>query len=211
MNLPQPALFDDDTDGVKAVPVSHVSGILANHHYLGPTARGFALVNAAGVLTFANPTSRNLPQWRWLDLTRWCIVSREPNAGSRQWAEVHRWLVANRPNITTVVSYSDPSAGHTGALYRACNWLWAPTWHRLEPPPTGNGNWGGETAQTVKDRWVFPLRPDADREAILSLSYDAARMRSPWAEYREPAFRRGRFVPGTGGADHKRFISGGDA
>ena len=37
--------------------------------------------------------------------------------------------------VSTVVSYSDPSAGHTGSLYRACNWIWAPTWLRLRPPP----------------------------------------------------------------------------
>ena len=211
MKLPQAALFDDGSTGIKAVPIGHVAGVLAKHHYLGPATRGFALVDAAGVLTFANPTSRNLPQWTWLDLTRWCIVSREPNAGSRQWAGVHRWLLNNRPEVTTIVSYSDPSAGHTGALYRACNWLWAPTWSRLRPPPSGGGTWDGVTMQSVKDRWVFPLRPDPERASVLSMKDDAVTRRAPWAEYREPQFRRGRFVPGTGGADHKRFAAGGNA
>ncbi|HMS60660.1 MAG TPA: hypothetical protein PKD63_00150, partial [Solirubrobacteraceae bacterium] len=84
------------------------------------------------------------------------------------WAAVSRWLKREMPHVTTVVSYSDPSAGHTGALYRACNWTWAPTWQRLYPPPTGNGSWdGGKTMQATKDRWVFPLRRDEERDEIL--------------------------------------------
>ena len=55
------------------------------------------------------------------------------------------------PRCTTIVSYSDPSVGHTGALYRACNWLWAPTWHRLQPPPTGCGSWDGKKRSSPKD------------------------------------------------------------
>jgi len=76
-------------------------------------------------------------------------------------------LLAQFPEVTTCVSYSDPSVGHTGALYKACNWQWAPTWHRLKPPPTGNGSWDGQTQQSVKDRWIFRLRPDAQRADIL--------------------------------------------
>ena len=77
------------------------------------------------------------------------------------------------PHVTTVVSYSDPSVGHTGALYKACNWEWAPTWHRLRPPPTGNGSWRDGEQQSVKDRWVFKLAKDARRDEILSVK-DAA-------------------------------------
>src|SRR5690606_2807761 len=75
--------------------------------------------------------------------------------------------------VTTLVSYSDPSRGHTGALYKACNWLWAPTWHRLRPPPTGNGNWANGM-QAVKDRWVFPVLPDARRDDVLAIDDPAA-------------------------------------
>lgn len=88
--------------------------------------------------------------------------------------------------VTTVVSYSDPSVGHTGALYRACNWWWAPTWHRLRPPPTGNGKWTTQQAQSVKDRWVFPLAPDAERAALLLVRDTSILRRWPFVVYREP-------------------------
>lgn len=148
-------------------PVADVAAYLDAHHYLGRARRGFAWSDEYGVMVLANPSSRHLPQQRWLELIRWCLVG-TPNGGSRQWAAVSRWLKREMPHVTTVVSYSDPSAGHTGALYRACNWTWAPTWQRLYPPPTGNGSWdGGKTMQATKDRWVFPLRRDEERDEIL--------------------------------------------
>lgn len=97
--------------------------------------------------------------------------------------------------MTTVVSYSDPSVGHTGALYRASNWHWAPTWHRLRTPPSGNGKWRpGGKVEAVKDRWIFCLQPDADRERILAIKDAALARRYPWAQY----------IDGRG-ADYKRW------
>lgn len=159
--------------------------ILADRHYLGPSTRGDVYRDDYGIMVFANPNSRRLPQDRWLELVRWCITSDTANAGSRQWRAARRWLLKNRPTITTLVSYSDPSHGHTGSLYRACNWLWAPTWHRLREPPSGNGTWDGETRQATKDRWVFCLGKDAERESLLAIQDDALRKVMPWAEYRE--------------------------
>jgi hypothetical protein len=146
----------------------HVSGFLADRHYLGPTRRGMAWRDEFGVVVLAAPTSRRLPHDRWLELVRWCLVGTK-NGGSQQWRRVSQWLRQEFPHITTVVSYSDPAQGHTGALYKACNWTWAPTWHRLFPTPTGNGNWGDGVQQSVKDRWVFALRPDPARAEILSV------------------------------------------
>lgn len=147
--------------------VANVAAYLDANHYLGRATRGFAWSDEFGVLVLANPSSRHLPHDRWLELIRWCLVGTR-NGGSQQWARVNRWLKRERPEITTVVSYSDPSQGHTGALYKACNWRWAPTWQRLFPPPTANGSWdGGRTVQAVKDRWVFDLRPDPERDEIL--------------------------------------------
>jgi len=149
------------------VPVGTVAHFLDELHYLGATGRGFAWSDEFGVLVLAKPTSRRLPQdGTWLELVRWCLEG-IPNGGSQQWARVVRCLKAEEPQVTTVVSYSDPSVGHTGALYKACNWQWAPTWHRLYPPPTGNGSWKDGVAQSVKDRWVYPLRADARRDEIL--------------------------------------------
>lgn len=166
------------------VPVTHVAAFLDANHYLGRAERGWAWSDEFGVMVFANPTARALPT-DWLELIRWCLVG-VPNGGSQQWARVRRWFAAERPEITTVVSYSDPSQGHTGALYRACNWMWAPTWHRLRPPPSGNGSWPNGEQQSVKDRWVFPLRRDPRREAALRVNDNALRVRFPDAEYRDP-------------------------
>lgn len=153
-------------------PVEWVNPVLSERHYLGPINRGFAWSDEFGVLVLANPSARFLPQQRWLELVRWCLFG-ERNGGSRQWARVSRWLRRERPDVTTVVSYSDPSVGHTGALYKACNWRWAPTWHRLRPPPTGNGSWDGVKGQAVKDRWIFDLLPDSERAEILRVKDDS--------------------------------------
>lgn len=171
-----------------------ITGLLAEHHYLGPLDRGVAWRSDHGAIVVAAPTSRRIPL-RWLELVRWCIIGGVKNAGSQQWAAFARDLRKARPDVTTIVSYSDPSQGHTGALYRACNWWWAPTWHRLRPPPTGNGNWGGGDPESVKDRWIFPLACDPERVSVLRIPYAHILRRWPWAEYREP-----------GGVPFKQFI-----
>lgn len=170
--------------------------VLAERHYLGPSTRGDVYRDDFGVMVFANPSSRRLPQDRWLELVRWCITNSSANAGSRQWRGARRWLLKMYPETTTLVSYSDPSAGHTGALYRACNWLWAPTWHRLREPPSGNGAWTYGKRQAVKDRWIFPLHKDTERTALLRVHDESLRVAMPWAEYRE----------GKGG-DYRRWLA----
>ncbi len=163
-----------------------VAHVLAENHYLGPIGRGLAWQDEYGVMVVANPTARHIPLGTWLELTRWCILERGGNHGSRMWAGFIRGLRKARPDVTTLVSYSDPAVGHTGALYRACNWLWAPTWHRLRPPPSGNGAWTEGEQSSVKDRWVFPIRPDPARAEVLRVKDDAILARHPWALYTEP-------------------------
>lgn len=170
--------------------------LLAKYHYLGPLRSGGKLIvvgsrcgEPVAAMIWKHPTSRRLPAFgTWLELSRWCLTSEAgENAGSR----MHRWstrlIRQHLPSVTTLVSYSDPSHGHTGALYRACNWQWAPTWHRLRTPPTGNGNWGTGT-QAVKDRWVFCLAPDPVRDDVLAVD-DAAAVRH-WKENASEAERR---------------------
>jgi hypothetical protein len=99
------------------------------------------------------------------------------NGGSSQWARVKRVLLVDMPSVTTIVSYSDPSVGHTGALYKACNWEWKPTWHRLRPPPSGNGSWKDGRPQSVKDRWIFALRPDPRRDALTAIQDESINKR----------------------------------
>lgn len=171
-----------EVDGPSSL--DRVNSVLSARHYLGPTARGWAWEDDFGVLVVASPTSRRIPG-DWLELTRWCLFGTK-NGGSRQFARARRWIESRFPAATTLVSYSDPSVGHTGALYRACGWWWAPTWHRLRPPPTGNGSWVDGQRESVKDRWVYPLRPDERRASILKMQDDSILRRFPEAAYREP-------------------------
>lgn len=179
-----------DSDGYREASTTEVATMLDELHYLGAAKRGRAFVqfNAGEMvacMVWAKPTSRHLPQdGTWLELTRWCLT---PQAGENAGSRMHRaWvkhIKAASPEVLMLVSYSDPSVGHTGSLYRACNWRWAPTWQRLRPPPSGGGSWDGITQQAVKDRWVFPLRRD-DRAGQLLMVRDQALnpdMR-PWAD-----------------------------
>lgn len=167
------------------VPPESVAPFLERRHYLGATHRGRAWSDEFGVVVLALPTSRRLPcDGTWLELSRWCLVGVK-NGGSQQWRRLVSALVEDDATVTTVVSYSDPSVGHTGSLYRACNWLWAPTWHRLRTPPTGNGRWKTGEVQSAKDRWVYPLRRD-DRRASLLAVKDEALIRRGCPSYQEP-------------------------
>jgi hypothetical protein len=189
-----------------AASPGELASVLDREHYLGSSWRGFGYEDEIGVLVFAAPTSRRLPR-DWVELARWCIRSHNHNShnlGSMQWARVRRWLALNAPAVTTVISYSDPSAGHDGALYRACNWLWAPTWLRLREPPTGNGNWGKEKT-AAKDRWIFPLLKDERRAVVLRVNDESLVSRMPWASYREPKWYGHRFDAKTGGGNYQRF------
>lgn len=170
-----------EVDGPSSL--ARINQTLRRDHYLGETSRGVAWEDRLGCLVVASPTSRRLPR-EWLELSRWCLNGTK-NGGSMQWARVRRWLLDRFPLATTVVSYSDPSVGHTGSLYRACGWWWAPTWHRLRPPPTGNGDWGSGL-ESVKDRWVFPLRDDPTRATILRVNDESIVRRDPTCVYREP-------------------------
>lgn len=179
-------LFDEPTDELvwERASLADVNPLLVRSHYLGPARRcryafaGWLHGECVAAQVWAAPTSRKLPSdGSWLELARWCLTpDAGKNAGSRQHAFVVRWLRENDPIVTTLVSYSDPSVGHTGSLYRACNWLWRPTWMRLRPPPSAGGSWDGVTTQAVKDRWMFPLRPDAGREGWVAVD-DAAAIR----------------------------------
>ena len=91
---------------------------------------------------------------------------------------------AKFPDCTTVVSYSDPSQGHTGALYRACGWKWAPTWHRIVTPPTGNGSWKKGKQESAKDQWICQIRRDPYRSEVLVIDESYAK-RFPWSVYNE--------------------------
>lgn len=166
-----------EPDGFHVGTVDEANGLLREHHYLGPVDWGRLVIcqwsegEVVGAMVWKHPTSRRLPSGgTWLELARWCLTpAGGPNAGSRMHAAAVRLIRDRLPLVTTLVSYSDPSVGHTGALYKACNWRWRPTWIQLKPPPSGQGSWDGQTRQEPKARWIFELRPDAHREAALLL------------------------------------------
>lgn len=164
-----------EPDGFHIGTVAEANELLRHHHYLGPIDWARLVIcqwvdgEVVGAMCWKHPTSRRLPTG-WLELARWCLtVDGGKNAGSRMHGYAVRLIRERFPECTTLVSYSDPSVGHTGALYKACNWRWRPTWVQLKPPPSGGGSWDGVTRQEPKARWVFELRPDADREAALFL------------------------------------------
>ena len=155
----------------------------ARMHYLGrPKRRSLEYADEFGWVTFSNPTSRRLPQ-DWLELNRWILIGRK-NGGSQQWSRVVAWLHNAAPACTTVVSYSDPGAGHSGSLYKACNFIAAPTWHALAPPPSGNGTRAGKK-HGVKLRWIYPLLADPRRAETLPLD-ESYQRRFPGRSYVEP-------------------------
>lgn len=172
------------------------NALLLRNHYLGPLRSGarMTIVGAkagepVAAMMWKHPTSRRLPSnGSWLELSRWCLTQA---AGESAGSRMHKWATRlirdNLPEVTTLVSYSDPGHGHTGALYRACNWQWAPTWVRLRPPPSGHGDWGSGQ-QAIKDRWVFAIRPDAGREEVLKVD-DMAAVRH-WQMHGTEAERR---------------------
>ncbi len=164
-----------EPDGFHVGTIHEANDLLRRKHYLGPIEWGRLVIcqwvdgEVVGAMVWKTPTSRKLPT-DWLELARWCLTPEGGKyAGSRMHRAAVRELRRRYPAVTTLVSYSDPAVGHTGALYKACNWRWRPTWMRLRPPPSGGGSWDGVTPQEPKDRWVFELAPDQRRAEVLSL------------------------------------------
>lgn len=167
-----------ETFTVRVGSARELNPLLITQHYLGPLSSvGFVLVAEApsGEIVagqaWRTPTARHLPNdGSWLELSRWVLTPQAGRwAGTRFHSRAIKLIRRLSSTATTLVSYSDPSAGHTGALYRAGGWAWCPAWHRLRPPPTGGGAWADEEQQAVKDRWVYPLRPDERREQVLAI------------------------------------------
>ena len=156
---------------VTTATAAEVNPLLSAEHYLGPVtaARLCFAAWADDVMVACQvwrwPTARMLPSdGTFLELSRWCIASHaEPNTGSRMMGYVRRWLRREMPDVSTLVSYSDPVHGHTGTLYRASGWDYTPTHHgeRYDANgvgyPSGHGSWNGVDRMTPKHRWTVSL------------------------------------------------------
>lgn len=118
---------------------------------------------------YRQPTARMLPSdGTWLELSRWCLtLGAGENAGSKMMGWARRRIRAKFPTVTTLVSYSDPTHGHTGVLYRASGWTYTPSHHGKrfdatgEGYPSGHGSWNGVDVSTPKHRWTTQIRRDA--------------------------------------------------
>jgi hypothetical protein len=118
------------------------------------------------VAIWTNPTSPKLPQLTWLMLSRWAIAPEAPkNTGTRMESWMVRDIRRRFPDVTTLVSYSDPDT-HDGSIYRACNWVEGETTDRKTE---GRKNWHNrERARVTKNtapervtRWTKTIRGDA--------------------------------------------------
>ncbi|MGC1687459.1 MAG: hypothetical protein WA734_17670 [Candidatus Acidiferrales bacterium] len=57
------------------------------------------------------------------ELARLYVMDTEP-FNSETWfmSRAIKFIKANHPQVEALVSYADPSAGHSGTIYRAANW-----------------------------------------------------------------------------------------
>jgi hypothetical protein len=79
-----------------------------------------------GVIVFALPPRETMKRYSvslaW-ELARLYIMDSEP-FNSETWfmARAIKFVRSNFPQVKALISYADPSAGHTGVIYRAANW-----------------------------------------------------------------------------------------
>jgi hypothetical protein len=79
-----------------------------------------------GVIVFALPPRETMRRYGvslvW-ELARLYIMDSEP-FNSETWfmARAINFVRSNHPTVKALVSYADPSAGHSGVIYRAANW-----------------------------------------------------------------------------------------
>jgi hypothetical protein len=103
---------------------------IAERHYLGYTPCGARLRLAVyhegqcvGGMLWGRPTAREYDQFRMLELTRMYLEDLCPkNSESRCLALATKIIRAQLPEIHTLISYSDPTYGHTGIIYKAAGW-----------------------------------------------------------------------------------------
>jgi len=80
-----------------------------------------------GVIVFALPPRETAKRYRvrvaW-ELARLYIMDSEP-FNSETWfmAKAIKWVRSTFPAVDLLVSYADPSVGHSGIIYKAANWL----------------------------------------------------------------------------------------
>lgn len=106
---------------------------ISERHYLGYCGPGSRLRLAVyfdgvivGGMLWGRPVARALDQVRTMELTRMYLTDECPkNSESRCIAVATRIIRQRFPEVTTLIAYSDPKAGHDGTIYKAAGWEFA--------------------------------------------------------------------------------------
>lgn len=122
--------FDFKQCEVRLAPWEEAKNLLDKYHYQragrsGKCVGAYLGDKLVAVVVYALPTrqetadKQNLPYSDVLELTRFCI---HPTYQARNFAT---WLLARSYRFLDcqlLVSFADPTFGHTGTIYRAANW-----------------------------------------------------------------------------------------
>jgi len=114
---------------------------LSTRHYLGYCPPGHRIAIAVscgpvllGGMLWGRPLARNEDQKHTLELTRFYLDDRcGKNSETYCLARARRIIKKALPEITRLIAYSDPGAGHDGVIYKADNWKLA--------GESAGGNW----------------------------------------------------------------------
>jgi 5-methylcytosine-specific restriction endonuclease McrA len=103
---------------------------IKTHHYLGTAARAsyiFALKyegRLIGVAFFGKPSRQNITvkgETAILELSRFCTLDKTPRNTESYFLSKCLKFLKKETGFKAIVSYADTTEGHTGALYKACN------------------------------------------------------------------------------------------
>lgn len=81
---------------------------------------------AVGMIVYALPpreTAKRYGGVTWEMARLWIDDAIPTNGESWLIGQSVKYIKANHPDVVALVTYADPSAGHTGAIYRAANWI----------------------------------------------------------------------------------------
>jgi hypothetical protein len=137
------AAWIEERHYTKSIPAGYV---VALEFLQGPTQ--------VGAMLLGRPEAPRLDQDRILELTRMHFIDEAPkNTESRALGLMRKFVRIWLPNVRLLLAYSDPTAGHTGAVYEADGWA-----KFGASAKQGNG-WlsrPGRKAASIspKDRWV---------------------------------------------------------
>ncbi len=117
---------------VEPVSVMAVDGFIKAHYlHKRPAVVLLALAmmrgsRSIGCVIYSAPpkeTEKRYGGKTW-ELARLYLLDDVPkNAETWLISQSVKWIRRNNPEVCTLVSYADPSAGHSGTIYKAANWV----------------------------------------------------------------------------------------